>query len=201
MELIKKEELSIVESKIDAMKQAVGSIEIKSKDDLSLVATNISNVKKMRKFVEQERDKYIKPAKDIIENAKTAFGPYLEVCDDVEKILKDKAQVFMIEDKKREDEAKAKEVAKVESGYQKPETAVKKIEQIEKADTKVKTDAGTLSMKMVKEVVIVDQSLIPEEYYKPRELDMVKIKKVATAGIAIPGVKVEEKPQMASRGI
>lgn len=198
-EVIPAEEIKVVQTKIDGMQETVKAVEVKSQEDLTNVASQISAVKKMKKYVEQERDKYIKPAKEIIQTAKDKYDPYVKACEEAEKILKGKAETYMLAEAKKKEEAKAKEISKVESGYQKPETAVKKLEAIGDVQKKVDTGDSTLSMKMVKDYRIVDEAKIPEEYYKPRELDLAKIRKVALAGVAIPGVEVFEKPQMASR--
>lgn len=191
-EIINPEEIKVVKTKIESMAAQVDAIKVTSPEELTQVANHISNVKKMRKYVEQERDKYIAPAKEIIAKAKDQYDPYVKACDEAEAALKGKAQSFMLEQKKKEDDEKARILA---DGRTKVETKVEKLSEVKEAPKTVET----LSMKMVKDVRIIDQAQIPDEYYKPRELDMVKIKKVATAGVVIPGVEVYEKPQMASR--
>lgn len=195
-EIIPQEEIKLVKGKIDSMASQVEAIKVTSPEELTQVATHIANVKKMRKYVEQERDKYIAPAKEIIAKAKEQYDPYVKACDDAELALKKKAETFMIEQKKKEDAEKAKILA---DGRTKVETKVEKLSNVKEAKKTVDTGESTLTMKMVKDIRIVDEKAIPDEYYKPRELDMVKIKKVATAGVVIPGVEVYEKPQMASR--
>jgi beta-phosphoglucomutase-like phosphatase (HAD superfamily) len=198
-EVIPAEEVAVVKTKIEAMREQVLAIKVTSQEELTAVAEHIGNVKKMKKFVTQERDKYITPAKEIISKAKEQYDPYITACDEAEAILKSKAQTFMLEEKKKEDELKAKEIKKVETGYQKPETAAKKIEAIPEAKKTVDAGTSKLTMKMVRDYRIVDEKLIPDEYYKPRELDLVKIRKVALAGVSIPGVEIFEKPEMVSK--
>lgn len=198
-EVVPIEEVKEHKTRVAELMEQMSAIKVSSPEELTAVAGYIGQVKKSKKAITEARDKYIAPAKEIIERAKSDFNPIIDACDEIEAVLKKKAEVFMIAEKKREDDAKAKEIKKVESGYQKPETAVKNMESIKSAETKVKSEHGTLGMTTVKEVVVFDESLVPEEYYKPRELDMVKIKKVAIAGVAIPGVRVDEKSQMAMR--
>ena len=89
---------------------------------------------------------------------------------------------------------------KVETGYIKPETAITKMAAVpEVRKPPAATDLSKLTLRMRKDVEIVDQALIPEEYYKPRELDMAKLRKVVTAGAAVPGTKMIEVPDMSSR--
>lgn len=195
-DVIPAEEIAVVKTKIDSMRDQVSAIQVTSQEELTAVAGHIDNVKKMGKFVKQERDKYIQPAKEIIEKAKEQYDPYIKACEEAEELLKQKAQTFMLEQKKKEDEEKAKILADKRT---KVETKVEKIENVKVAEKTVDTGASKLTMKMVKDIRIVDEAKIPDEYYKPRELDLAKIRKVALAGVAIAGVEVYEKPQMASR--
>lgn len=195
-DVIPAEEIAVVKTKIDSMRETVAAIQVTSQEELTAVAGHIDNVKKMGKFVKQERDKYIAPAKEIIEKAKEQYDPYIKACDEAEEVLKGKAQSFMLEQRKKEEAEKAKILADKRTTV---ETKVAKIENVKQADKTVDTGASKLTMKMVKDIKIVDEKAIPDEYYKPRELDLLKIKKVALAGVAIPGVEVYEKPQMASR--
>lgn len=197
--VIPAQEVEEKKNEVALLHEQMSAVTITNQDELNSVADHIANVKRVAKAVTEVRDKYIAPAKEIISHAKTTFDPIINQAKEVETILKGKASDFMVAEKKRADEAAAKEVAKVESGYQKPETAAEKISKIPEAKKATEATDSRLSMKMVKEVKVVDESKVPDEYYKPRELDMVKIKKVATAGIAIPGVEVTEKPQMQSR--
>lgn len=198
-EVIPVAEVQATDVRITKLKDQMEAIKVTTPEELNAVAEHIASVKQAAKDVTEVRDKYIEPAKSIIEHAKATFDPIINRCKDIETFLKNKAQEYMLAEKKKADEKAAKEAAKVESGYQKPETAAKKIAEIPEAQRVSKTDKSTLSMKMVKDYRIIDEKKIPEEYYKPRELDTAKIRKVALAGIAIPGVEVFEKPQMDSR--
>jgi hypothetical protein len=198
-EVIPAAEVKEHETRITTLHSQMEAITITNEQELNSVAEHIATVKEAKKQVTEVRDKYIAPAKSIIEHAKATFDPFIKKCEEVEAMLKSKAQVFMEAEEKRLADAKEKEIGKVESGYQKPETAAKKIAAMPEAKKTADTGSSTLTLKKVKEVEIVDEKAIPDEYYKPRELDMVKIKKVALAGVEIPGVKVVEKSQMASR--
>lgn len=190
------EDIAAVQTKVDSMKATLESVTVTNQEELEAVTIQVGNIAKMRKYIKQEMGKFLEPAKAIIEATKEKYDPYLQACDTAEAALKEKARVFMLAEKQREDAAKAKEVKKVETGYQKPETAIKKMEQIPEAKKTVKAGGATLKMKTVKKVRIVDATLIPDEYYKPRELDQVKINKVALAGVSIPGVEVYDDQQM-----
>lgn len=198
-EVIPQEEIKEHKTRIEQLRANMAAVKVTSPDELNAVAGFIGEVKKMAKAIKEARDKYIAPAKEIIDRAKADFDPFLNVCLEIEADLKKKAQDFMDAEDKRIEEAKAKEIKKVETGYQKPETAANKIAEIAPAETKVSGDHGTLSRAKVATAVIEDESKIPDEYWIPRQLDMVKINKVTKAGVAIPGVRIEYKSQMSMR--
>lgn len=195
-EVIPVAEVQEQKSRIESLREKMSAIKVTSKEELTAVAGHIGEIKKVKKQITEVRDRYIAPAKEIIARAKADFDPYIDACDEIEDALKQSAQTFMVAEKKKEDDEKARILA---DGRTNIETKVEKIGQVKEADKKVEAEGSTLSMKMVKNYRIVDESKIPDEYYKPRELDLQKIKKVALAGVVIPGVEVYEEPQMASR--
>lgn len=198
-EVIPAEEIKEHKTRIEQLRANMAAVKVSSQDELNAVAGFIGEVKKMAKVIKEARDKYIAPAKEIIDRAKADFDPFLSVCLEIEADLKKKAQDWMDAEDKRIEAAKEKEIKKVETGYQKPETAAEKIAEIAPVETKVQGDHGTLSRSKVATAVIEDESKIPDEYWIPRQLDMVKINKVTKAGVAIPGVRIEMKSQMSMR--
>jgi hypothetical protein len=196
IEVIPAEEIKEHKASIAGLMDQMSAIKVTSKEELTTVAGHIGAVKKAVKRVKEARDKYIAPAKAIIDQAKADFDPIIAAGNEIEGLLKKKAEDFMLAEAKREEEAKKKIL---EDGRTKVETKVEKIGKVEEAETKVTGDHGTLGMSMIKTAVIEDESQIPDEYWIPRTLDMTKINKVVKAGGTIPGVKVEEKPQMNMR--
>lgn len=192
-------EVTVIEEKAVGMEAAVAAVKVTNQDELAAVSDTIASVKKLAKLIEQEKEKYTGPAKEIIAKAKAQYDPYIARCKDAEADLKRKAQDFMLAEREREEEERKKIVAKVETGYIKPETAMTKLANVEAAPKTASTGTSKLTMRMRKDVEIVDESKIPDEYYKPRELDMVKLRKVVTAGVEVPGTKLIEVPDMSSR--
>lgn len=198
-EVIPADEIKEHKTRIEQLTEQMSAIKVTSQEELTQVATYIGEVKKVAKAVKEARDKYIAPAQAIIDQAKGDFDPIIRGCLAIETMLKGKAQQFMDAEDKRIEEAKKKEIAKVESGYQKPETAVEKISEMKTVAPTVEGGNGKLVRSKVKEGVIENEALIPEEYWIPRKLDLAKIQKVIKAGGVIPGVKVIEKSQMGMR--
>ena len=153
-------------------------------------------VKTLGKFIRQEMETFTKPAQAIINTARLKYLPYEKACDAAEIELKRKATVYMMAVEQERQRKEASIAARAEKGQLKEETAVRKMEELGEEKKTVATATGAkLTLKTVKEVVIVDETKVPREYLV---LDMVKIRKVALAGVEIPGVEVKETKQMSA---
>ena len=197
--MIENKEIQVVQKQVDGLQTMVEETVVENNDQLNSVSDKIKEVKKVIKVIKFEMAKTIDPAKEIITATKERFNPFLEDCKSAEAGLKKKAEVFMLAEKKKEDEEKEKLANKVESGYMKHETAIDKMEEVPEAKKTAKTGKSTLSMRMIKSAGAIDESKVPDEYFIPRQIDMVKINKAVKAGVVIPGVEVIEKASMASR--
>lgn len=194
-------DLRIVKKQTDGMEAMVAQFEVKDENSLKLVADKIKEVKTIKKFVEQEKDKFVSPAKAIISEAKDKYDPFIKKCEEAELVLKRTAKVYMdaVDAQRKIDEKKIAD--KVESGYIKPETAVKKIEALPETPSTVRTDNNSgLRMSKRKVAKIVNPELIPDEYWT---IDEVRVRREALEreknGLPqIPGVEITEESSLSS---
>lgn len=194
--LQKKEEMDLQETqaRVEQMQAMVNETKVENDQDLTAVGDKIKSIKEIAKFVKEEKEKYTKPAQAIINEARAKYVPYEKLCQEAETGLKMKVNQYMT---KKEEERRKKEEAiakRAEKGTLKEETAVRKMEELGEEKKSVSTDNAQIQRRKVKEVVIVDTTKIPQEYWK---IDEVKIRKVALSGIEIPGVEVKETSQIA----
>lgn len=187
-------DIKVVEEKINGMRAMLESTEVTNDEQLAEVAEKVEKIHTLGKFVRQEMERYTKPAQEIINNARERFLPYENECKEAEATLKAKAGAYM---RAQEEERKRKEdriVKQLEDGRIKEQTAIRKMEAVGESKRTVAAPSGArLTMKTVKVVTIDDPSKVPDEYWV---LDETKIKKVALAGVEIPGVSVREEKQM-----
>lgn len=190
-------QITFFEEKKQGLEKLVHETSVQNDADLAKISDVIKGIKTFTKKVQEEMDKFIDPAKQIIAETKAKYDPYLKTCLNAEQALKAKAAIYMEQKEKERIAAEKKINDDLESGkIKKVETAVKKLEKLPEQQTSMKTENSGLSMKKIKDIEIVDFNLVPKEYWT---LDIVKVKKVALAGIEIPGVKVIEKTSIASR--
>jgi len=193
-------QLQIVQEKIKGMKTLIDSTQVTNDDELAKVSDIVKQVKTLGKYIEAEKEKFVAPAKLIIKEARDKYDPYIKECDNAEIVLKIRARDYMVaqEQKKRAEEAAI--AKKVEAGRLKPENAIKKIENLAPAPSKIQTMESGLKMSKKMVAKIQDANLVPDEYWV---IDEVMVRKAAMefykAGLPqIPGVIVVEEAVMSS---
>lgn len=163
---------------IEQSTSAVG--EIITLEDLLRAKEVAIQIKNLRKTVEEEEDRVLEGAKFFIKEVQKVTRPVLTVCKNWEASLKEKIDAFLA---KQAAEKKANEQVVVEAvNAGDIAGALEKLEAVEQ-------DTG-IQQRKVKELVIEDENIIPDEYWV---LDTVKIRKMLMAGVDVPGAKLQEK--------
>jgi hypothetical protein len=186
--------------KIKGMQKMLAESLIKTDDDLEGVSDKVKQVKTLEKIIKEEKEKFVAPAKQIIDEAKTKYDPYIKECQNAEIVLKQRAMLY-IEDKEAKQKAQeAKIAADLEKGKINTDKAIEKMEKVKEAPKSTDTGTSKLQMRKVKVVVIQDEALVPDEFWSINE---IKVRRVALerekAGLPqIPGVIIEERSSMAS---
>lgn len=203
-ELITKESMGVMEKKSSGAVDKAGEISIKTDSDLATASDFLSNIKILQKFVRQEKDKRIKPVKELKSWIEGLFSPVEDDIDRAETIVKSKMSEY--HDKvEKENEKKAESIAKrAESGQLKPETAVRKMEELGEVKTSVKTTSGSSTFSKVKRMRITDPSKVPDVYWiidevTLRSAALTEAKNQNKLGEVIPGCEVYEETIVGGR--
>lgn len=189
-------EVTVIKQKAEAMQEMVDSTLVTDDKELSAVADIIKQVKTLGKEVRAKMETYTKPAQEIINEARADYLPYEKMCKDAESQLKYKANIYMTQIERARKEKEDRVAIKLEKGSIKEDTAIRQMENVGEEKKSVRTENSQIQRKTVQDIEVIDQELIPHEYWV---VDLKKVKKVALAGIKIPGVKVIEKSQIAIR--
>jgi len=185
-----------IEEKITGLRLAVEQSEVRNDEEAGLVVEKIKIVKTIGKFFRGELEKYTKPAREIMRTAQDRFLPLEKECLEAEEKLKAKVNAFLEAKEAKRLQAEAEVARKIETGEMKEGTALKKLEKIGEEVKTISGDGAKLSRRAVKVAVIVSPELVPKEYWM---IDEIKVKKVALAGVDIPGVEVRTEYQTAIR--
>ncbi len=185
--------LAPIKAQISKAETAAVALKIKTADDMAGAAEVLSKIKIVGKEIKNRKEAITKPINEGLKSIRAFFAPLEEQWENAERIVKDKmvdyqnAQLAKVEVKKDEIQEK------IESGKMSEEKGEEKIAAIIPQNS-VQVKSGTVQFRTIKEVVIEDEGKLPREYLVP---DMVKIRKVALAGVEIAGVKVVEKQTVA----
>lgn len=186
--------------KIKGMQKMLAESLIKNDADLEGVSDKVKQVKTLEKIIKDEKEKFVAPAKQIIDEAKTKYDPYIKECQNAEIVLKQRAMLY-IEDKEAKQKAQeAKIAADLEKGKINTDKAIEKMEKVKEAPKSTDTGTSKLQMRKVKVVVIQDEALVPDEFWS---INQPKLNRVALerdkAGLPqIAGIIIEERSIMAS---
>ena len=175
-------------------------IKIRTEEDAQLAAASLTGIKRISKFLKEEKEKITKPINEALKAARNMFAPFEDRVEKAEAIVKaalgayaDKIEAANL---KRENDLAAKAAA----GTMKPETAARKMEEMKDSGAARKTGEGTVSFSKIKQVRVIKREAVPEEFWV---LDMVAVRKAALAtgklGEVIPGVEVYEERNVGAR--
>lgn len=195
------EELAIIKANATKMEKMIESFQVTDDASLNLVSDKIKSVKTLKKMVKEQKERFTKPAQEIIAEARDKFDPIIKQCENAEIVLKQRAGAYMqAQEVKRRDE-ESKIAARVEKGTMKEETAMRKLEALPETPTTVRTDQGSgLSMRKRRVAVITEPENVPDEYWI---IDEVRVRREAlerdkTGAEPIPGVTIREEASIAS---
>lgn len=160
---------------------------LKTEDDHQDAIKALTKIGEERKRIDAQRKWWVDPLNERVKRINAMFRPFIDGLESAEVLLRRKLVEYQNFLAKKSEEAKAAVMKKVEKGTMKVETAVAKIEKVKEPEKTVRTEEATVTYREVKKVVIEDALKLPREYLIP---DEVKIRKVALAGVVIPGVKV-----------
>lgn len=204
-QIIEEKELTALKQTSSRARSRAESIVIESDSDLKKAADFLSNVKKAQKLVKEKKESITKPMNLALKNARSFFAPFEQSLEESERLVKGRmigyeqmVQRKAAEEARRIEEELHKKAQEEQMTAEKlnEETnlAMQKMAEIKTVDKQVEGKKGWIQYRIVKQVEIIDETLIPIEYLVP---DFVKIRKVALAGVEIPGVQVKEIKQVA----
>lgn len=217
--VVKPENYGEWDKKAAALEVAANGLPINDDETLNAASLFVKDVHIKKKEVKKAYDTLVDPIKEVRRQVDILFKPLMDRYDKAETALKGRMTTYAIqvEDQRRKEaEEKARleqeEMRKEQERLRKEQEAAEKKKKADEPDLlppeetpaepapveetplppvpapapePIKTDGVTF--KEVKSVEVENEDAIPREYWA---LDMVKIRKVALAGIEIPGVRI-----------
>ena len=178
-----------IENSLVVVKQNVSTIEelkglkITSQATLESSAEGLKMISKVSKIIKEEKDKNIKPLRQVIANINDFWKPYEMTIAGIETGLKSEQMKW----KKKVDEATAIEKAKLAEKFNKGEATMEEIEKSGEKLQKLEDKTSVIKTFTYKGVRILDKKLIPLEFMEPNES---LIKTTIESGILVPGAEI-----------
>jgi len=163
---------------------------IESKDDMVVAVSVLSKLNKVGDQIEERKEMITKPINLALKEARALFAPLERPFKEAIAILRDKMSVYQTETIRLQREQEIKIANRVISGNIKVETGVRKIEELEKTEKNVSTEAGSVNFRVSKILRITDETLIPREYLM---VDEKKLLDALKEGVIVAGAEIEER--------
>jgi hypothetical protein len=184
-------DLTIYEKQINPITKKAEAIIIDDSRSMKDAVELLSTLNKKNDEITEEKEKVTKPLNEALKAERGRWKPFETILDGAIATLRSKISTYQTE-QSRIAEAEAEKIAartKEGKGNFSTETAIKKLQEIEKPEEAVSTDAGTVKFRTRPKLVIDDESLIPREYMIVVENMVIAALK---AGTQVPGAHLEE---------
>lgn len=194
--IIEVKELTTLKGQVSKLENRAESVTIESQEKYEDAIDIVAKLKAIGSLIKKKKESITKPLNEALRNARNLFRPLEDQFDSAEKIVKSKILDYkrMMDAKAREEEEKI--AKKVESGRMNLDTAEHKMDNVERVNTTTHGKVGSIQVRLLKKVRIVDVNLIPRQYLIP---DMVMIRREAINNkVGIPGVEVYSEETIAS---
>ena len=156
------------------MRPAVEKLEIQNEATLKTASGYGQQIAVRKKEFKVKYDSYVSGAKEYIKQVDAIYKPVEKELLECDRIVRDKISEYQTEQVRLARLEEQRLAARVEKGTMKLETAIRKVEQIEKPENKVDLgEAHAMHFREDRIPRIVNEADIPREYLVP---DMSKIK-------------------------
>lgn len=151
----------------------------------------LSVLNKKNDQITDEKEKITKPLNQALKVERSRWKPLETTLEEAIGIVRRKMSAYQTEAKRIADIEAAKIAARVGEGRGKltPETAVRKLGEIDAPAATVASDAGSVAFRTVKHFEVMDFSALPDNY---KLADESAIRTAMKQGVEVPGVRYYE---------
>lgn len=183
--------VALVEKEVSPLVEEAKSIKIKDEASLEEATELLSKVNQGLDKITEEKEKVTKPANEILKAERARWKPMETVLESAKTILRQ--GITKYQTKVTEEAAKkAAQIAeKAGSGKMAPQTAIRKMGEIQAPTKSVATKSGSLKFMTVQKFEVIDKTKLPWDYLLADEVAIRKAMK--EDGLKLPGVRYYEE--------
>lgn len=191
--IIETQEVEVYRAHVSLAESYAQTLTVASAEDYASALEEGKKVKTTLDQITTRKEEITKPLNAAIKSARDLFKPIETAGETALATIKSKMLAYTREEARKAEEAKQKLAERVERGTMKPETAVRKIEDIKAPEKTVVSETAKATTKTVQKWRVVDKSKIPLDFMEP---DMVKIKAEFRAMRPVAGVEQYEEQEL-----
>lgn len=188
-------EVQKLDKEITPFVAKAGKITITNSRDMEKASEALSQINQYADQVKKKKEEVTKPLNATLKAIRGWFAPLEDKLEDAIGSIRKEMTSYQTEQKKIADEEERKIAERVGEGKGKlkVETAIRKMDEIERPEDRVETESGSVKFKTVKKFEVIAVRDLPAEYLLA---DEVKIRKSMLEGKEITGVRyyTEEIP-------
>ena len=180
----------VLKKEIEVLDKDMQKIEIKNDTDMKEAAELLTNFNKKLDAITEEKEKVTKPLNDALTAERARWKPFETKLSGYITTIRKAMGSYQLQKEKEAEEEAARIAARVGEGKGKLkiETAVRKMDEIEKPATVVGTTEGMVKFREIKKLKITDASKIPAKFLVPNEAMILEALK---NGETVPGCEIE----------
>lgn len=172
---------------------------IATDDDVKTATNDLVVIVGVKKALEAERVAYTGPMNEHLKAINAFFKDFVEPIMQADKVTRDKVTAYRRDQDAKRVEQERINALRVEAARAEMELAGELSEPVNlvpvepEAPVHYRASAGMIGTAKVWKFEVEDFAALPDDYKTP---DMVRIRKVVTAGATIPGVKAWQEEQL-----
>lgn len=181
----------VLAKEVQTIEKNLTGFKIETVNDMKEATEILSNLNKHLDAITEEKEKVTKPLNAALKAERARWSPIEDKLEAAIKLIRMGMSAFQTAELKRQRAEEDKIAARVKEGKGNlsAETAVKKIDAIEKAPEQHSTEAGLVKFRTDKVLKITDETKIPRKYLVVNEKLLLADLK---AGNKIAGAEIEE---------
>lgn len=194
---VDQKKVAAIKGQTTRMQAQVEALEIKDDATQQTASELRSRIKTYERAMAKEKKEWLDPINVLRNKIFSVFRPFEAQVAQAIKAVDTKIIGYQELKEKEAREQEAKLQARVDKGTLKPETALRKMEDVDVPDTMIESTHGKTIIQERRDVEIVDLAKIPREYLL---VDMVLLRNaMLVEGKQVPGAKVITKKVLSSR--
>lgn len=180
------------ENQIQPIIKQAQAITISDKQSMEEATVVLSLINKKLDEITEDKEKLTKPLNAALKEIRERYKPWETQLTAQKDIIRQAMGTYQLEATKRAEEEAQLIADRISpgKGNLSMETALERLASIDTPDAKTETEHGSVSFRKDKVLKVIDQSLIPREYF---DLNESRLTKALKQGTIVNGATLEEK--------